>query len=238
MESIEIDGRNVEDAVSRGLVELGLTRDEVEVEVLEAGSGAFFGLFGRRRARVRLRPNPDVRDEIARIVEHLLRAMQVRFQLTVERKDGVYEVSVVTVGADGLLIGRKGDTLSALQHLVDRMVNRQRAERIRVSLDIGGYRQRRTDALRNRALAMASQVKATGREKTTDPLHPPDRRIVHLALSGDPAIRTYTVGDGTYRSVVVAPADSRSKPAGAKRTEGSYASAVARPAGEDEEEDL
>jgi spoIIIJ-associated protein len=202
----------VDDAVQRGLAALGATRDEVEVEVLDEGGGGFKRLFGAGRpARVRLRVVAGAEEHIRKTVCGLLKAMDLACQVNVVHEGELHRVDIETAGADGLLIGRKGDTLTALQHIVDRMVNHGRDDRLKVTVDVGGYRERRLEALRSRALALASQVRSTGRERSTDPLPPPDRRIVHLALAGETGIRTYTIGEGTYRSVVIAPADSRSR---------------------------
>ena len=216
MEPIEQQGKNVDDAVAQGLMRLGLTPNDVEVEVLDEGASGVLGFIGTRPARMRIIPL-SIADTVREKMENLLKAMKISFQLGVEYRDEICFVQIDTAGADGLLIGRRGDTLNALQHLMDRMVNRGRSERVRISIDVGGYRRRRDDSLRQRAMMLARQVKSTGRERSTDPLIAPERRVVHLALTDDPEVRTYTVGEGTYRSVVVAPSDSRSGGDGPRR---------------------
>jgi spoIIIJ-associated protein len=108
-------------------------------------------------------------------------------------------------GADGLLIGKKGQNLEALEHLLRRMVGKQLRRSVRLEVDIGGYRERRVTALESKATSMASRVKSSGKEMQVEPLSAAERRIVHLALVGDPQVKTYTVGDGDLKSVVIAP---------------------------------
>jgi spoIIIJ-associated protein len=216
MERIESEGRSVDEAIERGLRQLGAKREQVRIDVLDEGSGGLRKFFGGGRARVALTPVSGEADRIRNTVDSLLRAMDLACQVSVVRDGELHKVDIDTAGADGLLIGRKGDTLTALQHIIDRMVNHGREQRLKITVDVGGYRERRLEALRSRAISLASQVRSSGRERSTDPLPPPDRRIVHLALAGDNSIRTYTVGDGTYRSVVIAPADNRSANSGGR----------------------
>jgi spoIIIJ-associated protein len=114
-------------------------------------------------------------------------------------------VQVDTTGADGLLIGKKGQNLEALEHLLRRMVGKQLKRSVRLEVDIGGYKERRVTALRNKAASIASRVKSSGKEMQVEPLSAAERRIIHLELVGDPQVKTYTVGDGDLKSVVIAP---------------------------------
>jgi spoIIIJ-associated protein len=222
MDRIESEGRSVEDAIEKGLAALGVKRGEVDVQVLDEGGGGLKRWFGAGRpARVALTRTGGGEDRIRARVNELLKAMDLACQVSVTREGDSHRVDIETAGADGLLIGRKGDTLTALQHIIDRIVNHGQEERLKVTVDVGGYRERRLESLRSRALQLSSQVKQTGRERSTDPLPPPDRRIIHLALAGDTGIRTYTVGEGTYRAVVIAPADSRGRDGGRDRRNGS-----------------
>lgn len=203
MDTIEVDGKSVEAAVSRGLSKLGVARNDVEVEVLDEGAKGFL-FVGGRSARVRLRVAKDESERVRSLTETLFRLMDIPFRIEVHRADGMYEVEIDTVDADGLLIGRKGETLACVQHLLDRMANRGTDDRLQINVDVGGYRKRRAEGLRAQALELAAQVKETGQERSTEPLQAPDRRVVHLALQDDPRIRTFTVGDGVYRSVIIA----------------------------------
>jgi len=208
------EGRTVEEAIEKGLARLGATRDEVEVEVLEEGSKGVLGLVGARQARVIVRKKDDqevVRAKIEEMVTNLMKLMEISAQVSVDVRDDLHLVKIDTAGVDGLLIGKKGQNLEALEHLTRRMVGKQLKRSVRLQVDIGGYRERRTNALRNKALSMAAKVKATNKEMQVEPLSAAERRIIHLALANDPQVKTYTIGEGDLKSVVIAP-QRRSRP--------------------------
>ena len=148
-----------------------------------------------------VRRHGDVRE----LVLDLLETMEIPAEVRVERAGEDIEVTISTRGYDGLLIGRRGQTLTALQHVIGRLVSREFGPDGRVVVDVGDYRQRREQQLTEKARALAEKVKATGREINLEPLHAPDRRIIHLALADIPGVRTYTVGQGLHRNVVIAP---------------------------------
>ncbi|MBM3321499.1 MAG: Jag N-terminal domain-containing protein [Candidatus Eisenbacteria bacterium] len=211
MRSVIGEGRTDAEALDRALKELGASLDEVRVEVLEEKRGALFGLLGGRKIRVRVTRQEDAARKIEEVLDGILKRLGIGARVNVRADKGDYSVEVVTMESDGLLIGKHGETLHAIEHLLNRILHRDRGEQGRVRVDIGGYRERRDDQLRSKALGMARKVKESGRELSTDPLYSPDRRVIHLALTGDPAVRTYTVGEGLYKSVVVAPAGGRSE---------------------------
>jgi len=207
MKSIIGEGSSVEEAVDQALKRLGVRIDQVNVRVLEEQRGRLFGLLGGRKFRVEVTPRGETAERLEEIVGGTMRHLGIPSQVEVVSDNGDYTVQIGTVDSDGLLIGKHGETLYALEHLLNRIVHKDRNEQGRVRVDVGGYRERRDDQLREKALGMARRVKETGREVSTDPLFSPDRRIIHLALSNDTSVRTYTVGDGLYKSVVVAPSD-------------------------------
>lgn len=198
------EGRTFEEAVEQAVEQLGVRIDQVQVDVVEEKRGMFFGLFGGR-VTVKATHQRSTEDRIDEILTGILKRLEIPSQVEVSRNSGDYLVNIGTVDADGLLIGKRGETLHALEHLVNRIVHKDQNERGRVTVDVGGYRARRDDQLKSQAQSMARKVKESGREMSTDPLYSPDRRVVHLALTEESDIRTYTVGDGLYKSVVVAP---------------------------------
>jgi spoIIIJ-associated protein len=208
---IESTGKSVEEALQSALTALGARPAEVRWEVLDSGSTGFLGIVGSRRARVLaerlVRRHPDIRS----LVLDLLHTMQVPAEVQVAQGPDSVDVSITTEGMDGLLIGRRGQTLVGLQHVVGRLVSKEFGFGGRVTVDVGGYRQRREAQLVDKARALAEKVKVTGREINLEPLHAPDRRVVHMALAGIRGVRTYTVGQGLHRNIVIAP-DPRSAP--------------------------
>lgn len=199
------EGRTDEEALDQALRKLGVRIDQVHVEVLEEKRGFLFGLLGGRKVRVKVTHQQPTEEKIESVLSGILKRIDIGARVEVHGDKGDFLVEIVTVEADGLLIGKHGETLHALEHLLNRIVHKDPNEPGRVRIDVGGYRERRDDQLRSKALQMAQRVKESGREVSTDPLYSPDRRVIHLALTGDPKIRTYTVGDGLYKSVVVAP---------------------------------
>ena len=126
--------------------------------------------------------------------------------------DGLGRASaVLDVSGDdlGLLIGRRGTTLAALQYVVNLMVSRKMTSRVLISVDVEHYRRRREDSLRGLAFRMASRVRQTGRSITLEPMPAGERRIVHLVLSDDNGVTTGSVGEGDDRKVVIYPRRSR-----------------------------
>ena len=138
------EARTVKDAVHIGLAELGIREEDAHIIVLDEGPRGIMKLLGgRRKARVKIVPAVSEEERIQRVVDGLMSRMGLGGQVDVAVGDGRISVSIETAGLDGLLIGRHGQTLDALQHLIDRMANRGSSERRRVTVDVGGYRKRR-----------------------------------------------------------------------------------------------
>lgn len=218
MEGVEAIGRTVEEAVQRALDELGLERSEVKIEVLSQPRGRILG-FGGGQARVRVIPwrpgGPSPIDETdselaASTLRHILDLMgidaDVRLREPETPGDGVGMVKAVLdiTGDDlGILIGRRGQTMASLQYLVNLIVSRKLKSHTLFGIDVEHYRRRREESLRALALRMAERVRRTGQTVTLEPMPANERRIVHLALAGDPAVQTTSIGDGESRKVAI-----------------------------------
>lgn len=214
MKSVEISAKTVEEAIALAASELEVSLREVEVEVLSRGKAGFLG-FGAEPAkvRVRLRPRPpeegvDVPSLAQEALGKLMGAMGITAM--VHLKAGTGPPSLDIRGEDlGILIGRRGETLSALQYVVNLVVSRHLKARAGIVIDVEGYRQRRQEALQGLALRLAERVKATGRMMALEPMPPDERRIVHLTLRDDPEVVTESVGEGEARKVVISPRKGR-----------------------------
>jgi len=212
VESIEISAKTVDEATERALEKLNLTREEVEVTVITKGRGGILGL-GAEDARIRVTPLVDKEDESAlvanEVVEKLLALIQVSAQVQpVSPPEGVGPdvVALNLSGPDlGVLIGRRGQTLAALQYIANLIMAHRLQSRQRLFLDVEGYRQRHYAALRVLALRMAEQVKSTGQSAELEPMPASERRIVHLALAEIPDIATRSLGEGEARKVIILP---------------------------------
>jgi len=146
------------------------------------------------------------------ILEHLLELMSVDASVRVRAPEtagdglGLARAVLDVSGEDlGILIGRRGDTLSSLQFLVNLMVSRKMKTRMAFGIDVEGYRRRREESLNGLAQRMADRVKSTGQPITLEPMPPNERRIVHLALANDPDVITVSIGEGESRKVAITP---------------------------------
>ena len=208
MESIEQTGRTVDEAVRAALEALGASRDDVEIEVLAQESRGILGILGYSEAKVRVTPKPGLAQRALGIVTEIVGLMGIDAQaeITSDEPDAVY-IDIHSSSDLGLLIGKRGQTLAALQLLAAMMANRgQPADtRRRIVLDAEGYRARRERALNATARSAAQQAKRSGRSVTLDSLSPRERRIVHVALTDDPDVSTRSEGEDPHRSVIVYP---------------------------------
>lgn len=216
MESLEVSGKTVEEAIDLALEQLGLSIDEVEVTVLKKGKPGFLGL-GAEEATVRVTPlqSGQEEDEVAALakktVEELLRLMKLEAKVEPTSplqatSPEIKSIALEIKGQDlGILIGRRGETLTALQYIVRLIVARHQKTRVPVAIDVEGYKQRRYQVLRDLALRLAQNVKATGRSTTLEPMPADERRVIHLALSVNPDVTTQSIGEGEVRKVAILP---------------------------------
>jgi spoIIIJ-associated protein len=217
MESIEISAKSEEEAVALAIAELGLSRSEVEIAVIKKARTGLFGL-GSEEVRVRVTPlaqlserKIDIASRARDVVEKLLSLMNVPSSVNLEERSGNDQetVSFDIKGEDlGILIGRRGDTLSELQYLVNLIVSRQVKARVGVIVDVEGYRERRYESLRFLARRVADRVKSTGRSITLEPMPPNERRIIHLELRDSMEVSTQSIGQGEGRKITILPRGS------------------------------
>ena len=146
------------------------------------------------------------------VLERLLELMNVDASVQVRAPEtpgdglGLVRAVLDVSGEDlGILIGRRGETLSSLQFLVNLVVSRKLKARTAFGIDVEGYRRRREESLKGLALRMADRVKSTGQSITLEPMPPNERRIVHLALAKDPTVITVSIGEGESRKVAITP---------------------------------
>jgi spoIIIJ-associated protein len=270
-ESVEAKGRNVEEAIANGLAQLRLSREQVDVEILNRGSRGVLGL-GAEEARVLLTPikkpaapevqpatkatppqapvaaptpksapaptpkpaarpaaEPDdeeegadwvagsadelgqVQDVARQSLAGLLQHMSISADVVVKQPTGIMieegrpkPVVLDIVGDDlGVLIGRRGETLAALQYLVRLMVNRQTRRWVNVVVDVEGYKERRERQLQQLAERTAERVVSTQKSVVLEPMPAYERRIIHLTLREHPQVTTHSIGEGENRKVMI-----------------------------------
>lgn len=199
---IEQEGKDTEEAMELALQKLGVTRDQVRVTVLYEAKKSLFGLVSKpAKVRISLKEDPSGTPE--GILKTILDEMEIESEISSRISDGNIYLNVQTPNP-GLLIGRRGRTLNAIQHLLNCIVNRSSLVKRRVIVDAEQYRERREEILTNLALRLASKVKNTGQEVVVEPMNPQDRRIIHLALQNDDKVTTFSRGEGSFRSVIIA----------------------------------
>jgi len=198
-------GRNAEEALHAALAAAGLTEKEARITVLDRGSRGFLGI-GSRRAQVRVEPRAGSTSAVRAMTVEVLRLMGIDARVVATQKGRTVHVAIESGKSDGLLIGRKGETLQALQHVISRMAQRQTAlgTAARVVVDVSGYRLRREEQLCRMAVQLAERVERTGRRAMTEPLDTEERRLVHRALEGV-KVETHAAGNGPARRVVITP---------------------------------
>ncbi len=214
METLEISARSVEEAIQRALKQLGVTREQVEVTVLSEGRAGILGI-GAEDAKVRVSliesaEQPESPAAKAReILEELLKALGLEAAVevgSIPDESGTEPLLLNISGDDlGILIGRRGQTLAALQYIVRVILAHQEDLSVPVVIDIEGYKERRYDALRALARRVAEQVAARRAPVALRPMPAYERRIVHLALANHPSVTTESTGVGSLRKVVVQP---------------------------------
>lgn len=247
MNVVEKTGKTVEEAVATALAEMGVDRQDVDVEILEEARRGILGI-GSRDAKVRLTVRGEVSAEAApaktepasepetaaetaeeapqetaapetpdteaerqavasaakTFLEALFQAMGM--DLIIEKFVSHKEDAIILkLHGDGIgvLIGKHGQTLDALQYLTNLAANKGRKGWNRVILDAENYRQRRRQTLERLAQNLADRVKRTGRKAMLEPMNPYERKIVHVSLQNDPQITTYSEGEEPYRKVVI-----------------------------------
>ena len=203
MDRIEKTGKTVEDALEAALSEMGVDRDQVEYRVLEAPSKALFGLLGGKEAKVEVvLKKADPVENAKKFLASVTKAMGLL--VTIDVQVGEESVVLNLRGEDlGLLIGKHGQTLDALQYLTNLASHREGRDRLRIIVDIEDYRRRRADTLEQLALRLADRVKRTGERVVLEPMNPHERKIIHMSLQEDVRIETFSEGEEPFRRVVI-----------------------------------
>lgn len=215
---VEKTGKTVEDALRAALVELNTAEDCVNYEVLETPSKGFLGLIGSKPAKIRvtlkeveadsevisIKQTSKPLDTAILFLEDIFRGMNMKVDIEVkETLDGIV---LDLHGEDlGILIGKHGQTLDALQYLTNLAANRDMSEeKVRISIDVENYRKRREETLYRLAMRLADKVKRTGDKITLEPMSRHERKVIHMALQDERRILTYSDGEEPFRKVVIA----------------------------------
>lgn len=203
MEYREFKAKTVEEAITAASLEFGVASEDLDYEVVEKGSSGFLGL-GSKPAVINARKKESFIDDIKEYLDNLFKAMDIETNVNIDYDETEATMNIDLEGPDmGILIGKRGQTLDALQYLISLFVNKKSESYIRVKLDTENYRARRKDTLENLAKNIAFKVKRTRRTFTLEPMNPYERRIIHSALQNDKYVATRSEGEEPYRKVVV-----------------------------------
>ncbi|WP_314590220.1 RNA-binding cell elongation regulator Jag/EloR [Paenibacillus terrigena] len=226
MRTVVASGKSIEDAVKNGLTQLNTTEDRVSITVLEQPSKGLFGLIGTRAAKVELTllPEPEaatilavqavepvaveekddtfpVREAI-RFIQEVASTMDLEIEVE-HTQDREGHVLNITGSNLGLLIGRRGQTLDALQYLTNIVVNRYSKNHLRVVLDAESFRDRRRKTLEDLADRLAGRVIRTRKEVVLEPMSPQERKMIHAKLQNHPKVKTFSKGEEPNRRVII-----------------------------------
>ena len=207
----EFVGKTTEEALENASRELDLQPEELNFDILEPGSAGIFGLVGGKKAKIRVtleKPEEAISEngvQLAReSLEKILELIPVETTVYAEQTDGKIALRIEG-DKSGLLIGRRGKTLDALQYIVNKIVNKALDKKTYVVVDSENYRKRREESLTQLALSMGDKAKKIKKPVSTNLLNPHDRRIVHLTLQEDIDLDTKSRGDGLLKKVVIIP---------------------------------
>ncbi len=202
----EFEGKNREDAVKNALSTLGLRRDQITIEYIDDGKAGFFGFRGGRPARIKVyyeQVESEFSTKTCELTQRILSLMDLKSDVEeIKEEDEILHIRINSPSS-GLIIGKKGRTLEALQFLVNVIANKNREESKKILLDIEGYRGKKEESIRRLALRTANIVRKTRKARLLDPMNPFERRLVHLTLQNFSDIETKSEGDGIYKKVKI-----------------------------------
>ncbi|SET72175.1 spoIIIJ-associated protein [Natronincola peptidivorans] len=199
---IETTGKTIEEAIQSGLKELEKTRDQVEVKILEIPTKGFLGFIGTKMAKVRLTVIDRPEEEVKVFLKDLFKGMELEVQMEFELSKDTLNIYLEGPNM-GVIIGRRGQTLDAVQYLASLVVNKNRDEYLKVFVDTENYRKKREETLIRLANKMARKVKKIGKTIVLEPMNPYERRIIHSTLQGNPFVQTYSEGEEPYRKIAI-----------------------------------
>ena len=206
MDMITVTAKNVDEAILQAAMQLGVSSDRLQYEVVEKGSaGILGGLIGAKPAVIRATKIETIDEKAADFLHDVFGAMGISVDVESKLNEEEKELEINLSGDEmGILIGKRGQTLDSLQYLVSLVVNKESDDYLRVKLDTENYRERRKETLETLAKNIAYKVKRTRRSVSLEPMNPYERRIIHSALQNDKYVFTRSEGEEPFRHVVIA----------------------------------
>ena len=203
MKVIEMTGKTVEEALKHALDELKLTKDKVDVEIINEGSKGLFNLIGTKPAKIKVTKKPEPIDNAKEFLINVLSAMNIDAEIRINEENDVIKIDL-SGPKMGLVIGYRGETLDSLQYLVSLVINKNHnISYKRVVLDAENYRKKREETLIRVAQKSAYKVRKSQRPYKLEPMNPYERRIIHSALQEYTDINTHSEGEEPFRRIVI-----------------------------------
>lgn len=199
----EKKAKSVDEAVQAALEELQISEDDAQITVIDEGTKGFLGI-GAKDAEVEVSIKNVDSFMASRFLNDVFQAMNMDVEIdTKETEDGL-DINL-TGDHMGIVIGKRGDTLDSLQYLTALVVNRNKEDYTKISIDTENYRKKREEALLALSTRLGAKVAKSGKKYTLEPMNPYERRIIHANLQNNEEVTTYSVGEEPYRKVVIAP---------------------------------
>lgn len=204
MKKVVATAKTIDEAVEKALQELNVPRQKVTVRILEEPSKGLFGLIGQRDAKVEVEFVYDPLEEGRKFLVDVLEKMNVTAEVHVKNSGGEGVLFDIVGKKLGIVIGRRGQTLDALQYLVNLVANRHADKHLRIVLDAENYRMRRKETLEQLAERLAKKAVTTRRNVRLEPMPAAERKVIHSFLQKRGDVVTYSEGEEPHRYIVVA----------------------------------
>ncbi len=204
MREVTASGETVEEAIESALAQLNLSKEQVEINVIDEGKKGFLGIFGASRAIVKVIEIQDNIDKAEQFIKDMTKNMNIETKV-----ETIVSDNHVTFNLNGekiaILIGKRGQTLNAIQYLVQLVINKDSNQYYSVTVDAEGYRNRRKETLESLALKMADKSKRMNRKVALEPMPAFERKIIHNVLQNESDVQTYSDGNDPHRHIVIKP---------------------------------
>ncbi|MBC3888472.1 KH domain-containing protein [Acetobacterium paludosum] len=195
-------GKTVEEAINDGLLQLGVTKDQVETNILQVPDSGLMKIFGKKEAIVEVTLINDPEQHALDFLNDVFNAMKIACKIQTRLEDKILFINLE--GTDmGVLIGRRGQTLDSLQYLVSLVINRKNEEYVRVVLDTENYRAKREKTLEDLGEKMANKAIYYQKKMILEPMNPSERRVIHAKLQNHEKVFTFSEGEEPYRRIVI-----------------------------------
>jgi spoIIIJ-associated protein len=221
MDPIEIEAKTVDEAISIACEQLKTPQENLTIEVLQDAPSKIFAFMSNRKAKIRAtliaetqtrssnKPevSPDIEARLKETLETIVKYINASAKVAVQRDESGIVFNIIGDGS-GLFIGKQGQTLDALQFILNKIKGRYADDALPVTVDSEAYRSRRTESLVSLARQLGDKAKKRKGPVTTNLLNPAERRIIHLALEKDADLTTWSKGEGVLKKVIIAPKQS------------------------------